>query len=397
MRRLSAARGLSLNRVDPRVFDVALAAIFCAVGQVDVWLGFSDGDGGVVPTDDRLLVALLSLFATSMLAVRRSAPLAGLAAMVAAGTVQVYLVTPVAFFFGQFVPIVLMTYAVAAYAGRPRRALGGLVLAIVGVLAITMAVPSLRSWDNHLFQSTVLALVWSVGYVLGARLRRAEALARRAAALEQERGRAITEERARLARELHDIVAHSVSVIAVQAEAGETLLEDEPERAAEAFRSIQAASRQSLVELRRLLGLLREADSPAALAPQPGLAEIEGLVEGVRSAGLRVALTIEGEPASLDPGVDLSAYRVVQEALTNALRHAGSAHARVWIRYLPGALEVEVSDDGHGGSEPATAVAEGHGLVGMQERVTLYGGEFLAGRRSEGGFAVRARLPWGGI
>lgn len=394
MRRHFAARGL--NGIDPRLFDVALAVLFCAVGQVDVWLGFADGDGGVVPTDDRLLVALLSLVATSMLAVRRSAPLAGLATMVAAGLVQVYLVTPVAFFFGQFIPIVLMTYAVAAHAERPRPASAGLALAILGVTAITTAVPSLRSWDNHLFQSVVLLLVWSVGYILGGRLQRAEALARRAAELEQERNRAISEERARLARELHDIVAHSVSMIAVQAEAGETLLEDDPERAAAAFRSIQAASRQSLTELRRLLGLLREADSPAALAPQPGLAEIGRLVEGVRAAGLTVELTIVGEPSALDPGVDLSAYRVVQEALTNALRHAGPARARVRISYLPGALEVEVADDGHGGGEPAGAGADGQGLVGMRERVALYGGEFLAGRRSEGGFAVRARLPLGG-
>jgi signal transduction histidine kinase len=177
-------------------------------------------------------------------------------------------------------------------------------------------------------------------------------------------------------------------VIAVQAEAGEALL-DEPERAAAAFRSIQSTSRQALGELRRLLGLLREVDGLPTLAPQPGLSQIEELVEQVRAAGLDIDLAVDGGPREVDAGVDLSAYRVVQEALTNALKHAGTARARVRVTYLPDAIQLEVSDDGRG----ATTVAAGHGLVGMRERVALYGGEIFAGTLAEGGFTVRARLP----
>ncbi len=392
MSRLVAAR--DLPRISQRIFDIALAAIFVVVGQVDVWLGFADGDGGVVPTEDRLLVALLSLLTTSMLSLRRTRPLEGLTIMLAAGLVQVYLVTPVAFFFGQFVPVILMTYAAAAYGRRPVHALAALPLVALGVTAITMAVPNLSSWDNYLFQTVVLILAWSIGYVIGTRLRRTEELSRRAAELEQERTRLITEERGRLARELHDIVAHSVSIIAVQAEAGETLLPDDPERAGEAFRSIQAASRQSLVELRRLLGLLRDDGAPAALEPQPGLGELEGLISQVRSAGLDVDLRVEGEPSDVDPGVGLSVYRVVQEALTNALRHSGADRTAVMVRYLPGEIELEVSDDGDGPGTNGSS-GSGHGLTGMQERVALYGGELRAERRTEGGFSVHARLPLG--
>jgi len=391
MSRLTAARGLP--RISQRTVDVSLAAIFVVVGQLDVWLGFSDGDGGIVPADDRLLVALLSALTTSMLALRRQRPLEGLAIMIAAGLVQVYLVVSVAFFFGQFVPVVLMTYAVAAYARRPTYAIVGLPLAIVGVTAITMAIPNISSWDNFLFQAVILILTWSVGYAIGTRLRRTEEITRRAAELELERSRLISEERGRLARELHDIVAHSVSIIAVQAEAGEALLPDDPERASEAFRSIQAASRQSLVELRRLLGLLRDDGAPAALAPQPGLGELEALIAQVRSAGLEVDLTVEGTPSAVDPGLGLSVYRVVQEALTNALRHSGADRTAVLVRYLPDEIELEVSDDGDGIGTSGSG--DGHGLTGMRERVALYGGQLRAERRSEGGFAVHARLPLG--
>ena len=391
MSRLTAARGLP--RISQRTLDISLAAIFVVVGQIDVWLGFSDGDGGIVPTDDRLLVALLSVLTTSMLSLRRSRPLESLAIMLTAGLVQVYLVVPVAFFFGQFIPIVLITYAVAAYGRRPTHAIAGLPLAVLGVTAITMAGPRSSNLDNYLFQAVVLIFTWSVGFAIGTRLRRTDELTRRAAELEMERTRLVNEERGRLARELHDIVAHSVSIIAVQAEAGETLLPDDPERAGEAFRSIQAASRQALVELRRLLGLLRDDGAPAALEPQPGLGELEALITQVRSAGLEVDLRVEGTPSAVDPGVALSVYRVVQEALTNALRHSGADRTAVMVRYLPDEIELEVSDDGDGTGTNGSG--DGHGLTGMRERVALYGGQLQAERRTEGGFAVHARLPLG--
>ena len=377
-------------RVDPRLVDAALALVFVSIGQLDVWLGIEDGNGGTID-DHRPLVALLSLVGLSMLLLRRREPVAGLMVMLAAGIVQVELVEPVALLLGQFVPILLMTYAVAAYA-ELRIARLALATSIGGVLVIILSVPALRTWDTALFNSLFLAVAWAAGFVVSANRRRSEELTRRAERLERERAETIAGERARLARELHDIVAHSVSVIAVQAEAGEALL-DEPERAAEAFRSIQGTSREALVELRRLLGLLRDDGGPLALTPQPGLGDLETLAEQVRAAGLAVELSVEGSARPIDPGVDLSSYRIVQEALTNALRHASAARAQVRVRYLADAIELEIADDG--GGAVAAAEAGGHGLIGMRERVALYGGEVAAGPRPTGGFAVRARLPLG--
>ncbi len=378
-------------RVDPRIVDGLLAVAAVAIGQADVWLGVADGAApNAVLHLHRPLAAVLSFVGLSMLALRRRAPLAGLLVMSSALAAQVLLVEPVALFFGGFLPIALMTYAVGAHASKTSTAVAGLAAALCALLVVTSAVPALHALGDGLFDGVVLVTVWTVGYIVGARGRRAEELARRANRLEREREHVVGEERARLARELHDIVAHSVSVIAVQAQAGEALM-DEPERAAAAFRSIQATSHQALVELRRLLGLLRAVEGPADRAPQPGLSEVDELVEQMRAAGLTIDLSVHGSPRRVDPGVDLSAYRVVQEALTNALRHAGPARARVEIRYLPHAIEVEVVDDGRGSA--AAAGAHGHGLVGMRERVTLYGGEVSAGSAPGGGFAVRARLP----
>jgi signal transduction histidine kinase len=202
---------------------------------------------------------------------------------------------------------------------------------------------------------------------------------------------AVVAERARIARELHDVVAHSVSVMVVQAQAGPRLLAA-PESAGEAFRSIETTGRDALVELRRLLGVLRGGDEqPAATAPQPGLDRLQGLVEQVRAAGLRVDLRVEGEPVHLPAGIDLSAYRIVQEALTNTLKHAGRAEAEVIVRFEQSAVELEVLDNGTG--PPPDPNGSGHGLVGMRERVALYGGILEAGSRNGHGFAVRARLP----
>jgi len=189
------------------------------------------------------------------------------------------------------------------------------------------------------------------------------------------------------------VVAHSVSVMVVQAQAGPHLLE-EPEQARAAFRSIEASGREALVELRRLLGILRTGDEQLAIGPQPGLASLGSLVEQLREAGLPVDLRIEGEEAPLPAGIDLSAYRIVQEALTNTLKHAGPAEAEIVVRYSASALELEISDNGAGA--PAGVNGSGHGLVGMRERVALYGGELETGVRNGRGYAVRARLSLGG-
>jgi signal transduction histidine kinase len=205
----------------------------------------------------------------------------------------------------------------------------------------------------------------------------------------------VTAERTRIARELHDVVAHSVSVMVVQAGAARKVLDKQPERASQAMASIESTGRQSLNELRRLLGMLRQADGEATgRAPQPSIEHVETLVAQTREAGLPVTLEIEGFPRTLAPGVDLSAYRIVQEALTNTMKHAGPAHAEVRLCYGGEFLEVIITDDGRGADgEHATGANGGHGLVGMQERVSLFGGELHAGNRAGGGFTVRATLP----
>jgi signal transduction histidine kinase len=224
-----------------------------------------------------------------------------------------------------------------------------------------------------------------------------ELLEERAAALEREREEkartAVAEERARIGRELHDVVAHAVSVIVVQARGGRRALQEDVEQARQAFDSIETTGGQALTEMRRLLGRLRDKEEQLALEPRPGLAHLGALVEQVREAGLPVELVTEGPPVELPPGVDLSAYRIVQEGLTNALKHAGPARARVVVRYDDGELELEISDDGKGVGRGVRDAGGGQGLIGIRERVAVYGGELEAGRQPEGGYLLRARLP----
>jgi signal transduction histidine kinase len=203
----------------------------------------------------------------------------------------------------------------------------------------------------------------------------------------------VAEERARITRELHDVIAHSVSLMTVQASAVRRRLLPEQEREREALTAVEETGRQALAEMRRLLGIMREDGEAAARAPQPGIATIRHLVEDVRHTGLDVELTVEGEPVRVSPGVDVSAYRIVQEALANALEHAGPEHAWVAVRYGEGEVEVEVENDGRA---DGSGDGERHGLLGMRERVALCGGELRAGPRKGGGFRISARLPSAG-
>ena len=202
--------------------------------------------------------------------------------------------------------------------------------------------------------------------------------------------RAVAEERQRIARELHDVVAHSVSVMTVQAGAVRRLLRPEQERERQALEAVEATGREALTEMRRLVGLLRERGTMPEFAPQPSMRTVDVLVGTVREAGLSVELDVEGEPQELPPGIDLSAYRVIQEALTNALKYAGPAQAWVTIRWRDDALELEIANDGR--SEPG-GDGEGHGLAGLRERVALVGGSVTSGPRPGGGFVVTANLP----
>jgi signal transduction histidine kinase len=249
---------------------------------------------------------------------------------------------------------------------------------------------------------------WAIGVAMRNRRAATEARVReadkRAEAERQSAARVLAEERLRIAQELHDVVAHSMSVIAVQAGVGTHVLDERPEQARAALEAISATSRGTLTEMRRLLGVLRDSDGARSHAPAPGLADLPRLVDDVRAVGVPATLHLEGTADSVHPGIELSAYRVVQEALTNVLKHAGKpTRVDVTVRHRPGLLAVEVSDDGrglaarssNGGAAGAPAEGSGHGLVGMRERVELWGGELSVGPAPGGGYRVTALLPYG--
>jgi signal transduction histidine kinase len=329
----------------------------------------------------------LTLLATLPVALRRRRPLAVLALTLAAALASDA-------FYGsfQFAGALVALYTVASHVGRPAS-----VLAAAGTAA---ALPIVNLSPGGLGPLEVAGIyaVFGAAWLLGDNVRTRRAYLRvlevRAARLEREREanarRAAAEEQARIARELHDIIAHNVSVMTVQAAAAGDVFETQPDRVREALGSIEWTGREALTELRRLFGSARVDDG--AFAPQPGLARLEALVERVRGAGLTVDVTIEGSPQELPPSVDLSAYRIVQEALTNTLKHAHASNARVQVRHENGAVEVEVVDDGRGAAAGGDA-ERGHGIIGMRERAALFGGELEAGPAPGGGFAVRARIP----
>jgi signal transduction histidine kinase len=364
------------------IADGALAVALAAFAMVEIWR--PDAMGVEAGGNKAVLVATM-LAATLVLAFRRRAPLLVVAVVVAALSAQAALTVFLEGLAG-IAALLVAVYSVAVHAGLSR-ALTGLVLAFGCGLVIA------ESASDAAFNALLVAGTWLAGRALRTarvRTRELEVLAAQLEYEREERARlAVAEERARIARELHDVVAHGVSTMVVQAEAGETLLERSPDQARDSLRAIQATGRDALVEMRRLLGLLRRGDAAPALAPQPGLAELGRLAEQVTQAGLPVELDVIGEPRAVPPGLDLSAYRIVQEALTNALTHAGPARARVTVRYGARELELEIADDGRGDA----GGSGGHGLTGMRERVRLYGGELQSGRGAGGGFVVRARLP----
>jgi signal transduction histidine kinase len=284
-------------------------------------------------------------------------------------------------------------YSVAVYSRWRRPFLIWLLIgaALLG-RAFPFSSPSMPSWALLLVAGMGL---WLAGNGVRDRQMRLDIVEERALRLERERELsarlARADERERIARELHDVVAHSVSVMVVQAGAARMQLGRNPDRAAEALLAVESGGRQALGELRHLLGLLTDADAEPSLTPQPGLDQLDQLVERVGQSGLAVDLQIEGSPRPLSPGMDLTAYRIVQEALTNALKYASGARTQVLVKFGQGELRLEVLDAG--GARLDGANGAGRGLLGMRERVAIYGGELEAGQRPEGGFAVRARLP----
>jgi signal transduction histidine kinase len=274
-----------------------------------------------------------------------------------------------------------------------RQAIAGFAI-LLGVNAIVTRNDPDGGVGDFVWTCIIFGIAWTIGFGLGHKLREADEAKERAERLEREREEearaAVAEERARIARELHDVVGHSVSVMTVQAAGVRRLLKPEQEREREALEIVEQTGREALAEMRRLVGVLRRPEEAPALAPQPSLEHLERLVAQARDAGLPVALRVEGEPVQLAAGLDLTAYRFVQEGLTNALKHAGAHHAEVVVRYDNGHVELTVSDDGSGDGGGESG---GHGLVGMRERISVYGGELEAGPQAKGGYRLHARLP----
>ena len=372
----------------PKLVDGVLALVLTLVGA----------GSGLGPGRHRIALVFILLLVIPVV-FRRKNPTAAFAAAVAAGALEIIVgAGPV----GSDFAIVVLLYTVAAY--RPRRvSVPALITCLLGsAVAVAAWAPRIGTLDqifvgSVMFGGTAL-IAWVLGDSMHYRRGYLIALEDRAARLEAERDAqaqvAAAAERARIARELHDVIAHNVSVMVVQADGAGYALQADPERARQALAAISRTGRQALTEMRRLLGVLRDGDESAGLAPQPGLDQLRELIDQARAAGMSVSLTLEGTARPLDEGAELAAYRVVQESLTNTRKHGGLAvAAAVTLKYAEGGLLVQVTDDGRGvpAAEPATAT--GHGLTGMRERIAMYGGTVQAGPLPGGGFQVSALLP----
>ena len=379
-----------LRGIDPVHVDALVGLVLLVQVQLTVWLGSS------VP--DPVWLALVGFVIAGAVAIRRRRPLAAVLVVIAAVAVTTA--------FGHaglgqqdklaVIPATLLIfYGLGAFAsGRRSVWLLGLAVVVTSVNNATRsggAIPNLVTTDVF-----AIVLPWALGRMVrerGVRERAYRETAERIdAGRELHAHEAAYGERARIARELHDVIAHSVSVMVIQAGAARTVMDAEPERAEASLRSVERAGREALAEMRRLLGVLDGQKDPRALAPQPGLADIQALLVLTRASGLNADLLVDGEPAVLPPALDLCAYRIVQEALTNAIKHAAPASAEVRVRWGEDALELEISDDGRGAGA-VNGASGGHGIAGMRERAALHGGSVDAGPGPEGGFTVHAHLP----
>ena len=358
--------------------DLLVALAIAAFAQLDLWLNVEQA----THYGPDAATALVTLLATLALAFRRRAPLATVLVVSAAAAVPELVSRLTIQLWGDFLPLLVAVYAVTRYAGR-RTAIAGCCAAAAALVVVELRVPVSGGLSNVPFIWVPFAVVSAAGLLLRAHAERLDAERDDTIRI------ALLDERARIARELHDIVAHSVSVMVVQAGAAEDLMDRDRDRARQSLQSIQETGGHAIAELGRMLGLLRDTSSGPSLAPQPGTSDIGELVGQMSELGLPVELQVEGTPRPLSPGVELTAFRVVQEALTNTLKHAADATSIVRLRYGERELDLEVVDDG----AAATGHGVGHGLLGMRERVALYDGAVEAGPQPEGGFVVRVRLP----
>jgi signal transduction histidine kinase len=385
----SALERLSTHRA--ALADSALALLLFAAG---VWELLAEPFADDVVGGPLALNLAAVALATLPLAARRAAPLAVVAVVSGAIAVRALVAEPLEIY-PPVLAALVAAYSVAAYS-TTLPAVAGAVLA-VGAIEIAAARGSGGdATPDPLAAPVLLGAVWAVGRVAGSRHARARALERRAAERDRTRAEearaAAATERRRIARELHDAVSHSLALIAMQAGGAESVLRRDPERAGQSLRSIERAAREGLTEMRRLLGLMGAGEPEPELSPQAGIERLGALIDGAREAGLAVSLESEGEARPVPPAVDLSAYRIVQEALTNAAKHAGRCRAQVFLRWRPSALELEVTNDGARRSDDEGGGA-GRGLIGMRERATLLGGALEAGPQGDGHYRVFARLP----
>jgi signal transduction histidine kinase len=359
-----------LRERDPQTVDLVLAIVLIALAQFDTWFGVAPGQ--------KAIVAVCAVVIPATVAWRTRSPLVAIAVAMTAVVVQSLAASPPQALWA-IVVVMLLSYSGGAELHR-ESALAALAIALTGMV-INESQASDESPAGYVFVALITVLPWAAGRAVHARQHGAEETARAAVAAE----------RSRIARELHDMVAHAVSIMVVKAEAADAVLERRPDQAHEQLAAVMRTGREALAEMTRLLGMLRGNGEPLELAPQPGVARLGDLISEVEAAGLPVDFATEGPARPLPPGVDLAAYRVVQEALTNTRKHGGDgAKARVRLVYGERTLAIDVRDDGRGGGN---GHGGGHGLVGMRERVGLYGGTLELGPSTGGGFAVRAELP----
>ena len=372
------------------LIDALLATAFLVlvvVGHLS-----ATGNPGAEYRDADALSVLLTIGAAVPYYFRRHAPLA----VLLTSEVCVTVLTVREYQTGA-APTVLLVgfYTVAAWCNVRDRVIGVVAMAIGLTVVAVAGIPGANGADVA-FNFVLFAAAYLFGSTMRNRRLYGEQLEERAKSLERDRDeeakRAVAEERLRIAQDLHDVVAHSMGVIAVQAGVGAHVIDTDREEAKKSLEAISQTSRSTLTEIRRMLGVLRD-DEDATYEPSPGLADLDRLVRDVGSAGLEVAVRNEGTRTELPPGVDFTAYRIVQEGLTNVLKHAGRARATVVVGYEDSALRIEIVDDGRGVN--GRAAPGGHGLLGMRERVGMFGGSFEAGPRTGGGFRVAVRLPYG--
>lgn len=371
----------------PRL-DVAMSAGMLVVGVAEASL--------LADVPHRVPVAIAEAVMALAIAWRRARPLTAAAVVGAAVVAATVAGLPPESPYIPLLSMVVVAYTVVSYCSPRHAAIGVSMVVLALCLQVWLAG---QSWDNLGFGLTFIGIFWAFGRIVRMRSAQAVESELRAERLQAEyvehARRVVTEERTRIAREVHDVIAHSVSVMVVQAGAAQQVMRDDPRLAEEALENVQRAGRESIRELAGLLGILREDSADMGFDPQPTLAELPRLVEEARAAGLTVDLTTEGEAVDLQAGVELAVYRVVQEALTNIRKHAGtSSTAAIRLAYGPGDVQVEVVDDGPG-EDALVAYGTGHGLVGIRERVTAYGGTLAAGGHPGGGYRVSARIPIG--